>query len=74
LVEYATYLAAAQVSIVEPRLQKDDYAESINVLQKVSVDDIRKLLEVCDGFWAQDHKAAKRGVLARLRKSHKKAS
>jgi hypothetical protein len=74
LVEYATYLAAAQVSIVEPGLQKNNYADSITMLQTVHVDDIRRLLEVCNGFWAQDHTAVKRGILARLGKKTTKTS
>jgi hypothetical protein len=55
LVEYACYIAVAQVKMLERWLSADDYIATMTALQKMPVDDVKGLLRWAKRFWARDH-------------------
>jgi hypothetical protein len=54
LVEYATYIALAQVKMVEGELKANDFKATLAALQRIEIRNVRALLQIAQGFWARD--------------------
>lgn len=55
LLEYTTYIAVAQVKMLEKRLDIEDYLTTMTALAKENVEDVERLLLVANNFWIEDH-------------------
>jgi hypothetical protein len=64
LVEYVKYVAVAQVKILEPLLDAEDYIKTLTSLQKHKIDTPREVLHAAHTFWQEDHAPAKKQGLA----------
>lgn len=69
LVEYNTYVAVAQVTMIEPLLTSDDQIEIITILQRTQVSNVQGLLYWANKFWDEDQK--KKTLLAPFSKLKK---
>lgn len=66
LLEYATYIAVAQVKMLEKRLDIEDYLTTMTALAKENVEDVGKLLHVANCFWREDHPPEKGQLLTKM--------
>jgi hypothetical protein len=55
LIEYAMYVAVAQVKMVEKRITLTDYKGTLTALQKLEIHDVPALLVIASQFWKKDH-------------------
>ena len=55
LVDYAFYIGAAQMKIVEDKLVSHDFTETLHVLQNIEVLDIYTVLRIAHEWWEEDN-------------------
>lgn len=55
IVQFGYYIATASISMVSDRLKPNNYTETLNVLQKLYINDIHQLLKLANKFWNEDH-------------------
>jgi hypothetical protein len=63
LVNYAFYIGAAQVKLVEKDISDKNYAKTIDTLQNLPPIDIQELLEIADNWWNIDHDSTAVGAI-----------
>jgi hypothetical protein len=56
LVDYAFYIGAAKMKVVESSLLNQNFTETLYVLQNIEVYDIYTVLRIAHEWWEQDHK------------------
>ena len=66
LLEYATYVAVAQVKMLEKKLDIEDYIVTMNALAKENVEEVGKLLQIANNFWLEDHPSEKGQLLTKM--------
>jgi hypothetical protein len=55
LIEYAMYVALAQVKMIEDRIRMTDYKGTLGALQNLDIDNVTRLLNIANQFWVKDH-------------------
>ena len=55
IVDFVNYLMLGNVAIVKELLNKEDYAQTMAVLQKLRLCNSKKLLDDANKFWREDH-------------------
>ena len=55
LVNFEFYIGCAKIEIVQEQLVDKDYAETLEVLQNIKIDNIHQLLNKANEWWRKDH-------------------
>jgi len=55
MIEYATYVAVAQVKCVEDGISANSFRDTISALQKTTGFDVKKVMELAREAWEKDH-------------------
>ena len=63
LVNYAFYIGAAQVKMIENDVSEKDYPRTIGVLQNLPPLNIQELLKIADNWWNVDHDTSAAGTI-----------
>ncbi|OHT13538.1 TBC1 domain protein [Tritrichomonas foetus] len=68
LVDYANYIAVAQVKMTEHTLDPNDYVQTITSLQRNIAENIQPLLFWAKKYWDEDHEGGKKSILSLFKK------
>jgi len=59
IVEYAYYIAVAQLETIEARIVGKDFSVTIETIQNISINEIGYVLRLAHDWWEDDHKQTK---------------
>ena len=54
LIDFGNYIGLAHMSVLEELFSKDDYAQTMTVLQKLKISDPKPVIRRANNFWNQD--------------------
>lgn len=55
LVDFESYVAVAQVKMIEDKIIEDDFINTLSSLQRISITNVKELLKFANHFWKLDH-------------------